>query len=153
MVLASSVLLKRSTVSGSWIWSQPTPQGRRDQKWDFCVCLEELISGIWMCQGHTAMSESRNKGQKGSALAVKTALYTRSVIPSSFHLFPVSSTAAGTMVGHAENCVFWAQNLCWNDKLPSCQPVKMSEEDTVQKTPSMDHFPALKSCPCYLVVL
>lgn len=97
------------------------------------------------------MSESRNKGQKGSALAVKTALYTRSVIPSSFHLFPVSSTAAGTMVGHAENSVFWAQNSCWNDKLPSCQ--KKSEEDTVQKTPSMDNFPALKSCPCHLVVL
>lgn len=98
-----------------WIWSQPTPEGRRDHKWDFCVCLEELIGGIWMCQGKepqgseaTQLSESRNKGQEGSALAVKTVLYTRSVTPSSFHLVPVSSTGAEAIVGHAENSVFWA---------------------------------------------
>lgn len=55
---------------------------------------------------HTATGESRNKGQEGSALAVQTALYTCSVICSSFHLFPVSSTGADANMDHAENCVF-----------------------------------------------
>lgn len=55
---------------------------------------------------HTATGESRKKGQEGSALAVQTALYTCSVICSSFHLFPVSSTGADANMDHAENCVF-----------------------------------------------
>lgn len=50
VTLDASVLLKQPTASSSCLWSQPIPQGRRDHKWDFCACLEELISGIWMCQ-------------------------------------------------------------------------------------------------------
>lgn len=136
MALAASVLLEHPAASNSWIWSQ-TPQGRRDHKWDFCV---------WEPQGSCALPQlwvSRNKGQEGSALAVQAVLYTRSVIPSSFHLFPVSSTGADTIMDHAENCVLGIKFVLeWQTSfLPVYERVKggQSAENTIN-----GHLPCFK---------
>lgn len=115
MALGASMLFKQPTASSSWIWSQPTPQGRRDQKWDFCVCLEELISGIWMCQDREPQGSEATqlwgraeiKDRREVVWQIKQLSTLVLLIPSSFHLFPVSSTGADTTMDHAENSVSW----------------------------------------------
>lgn len=96
------------------------PTSQRELKWDFCVCLEELISERWMSQGNSdrsqqgkeTISESRKEGQERSGLAEKQGgLSTCPVVAFSFDLFLVSSTHAGSTADPTENWVVWVLQL------------------------------------------